>query len=103
MTRAFAVILALLAITTPAHAALITETMSFSASNFDSDNGSIFAPIDPFAGSFTLTYDPASPGRLDETGQRPYRRARRAIDCTGLVASGAEGVHGKINRHPAIN
>jgi len=38
-----------------AHAATITETIAFTASNFFSST----APIDPVTGSFTVTFDPA--------------------------------------------
>jgi hypothetical protein len=42
---------------TTSRAALVTETIDFSFSNF-----SVGSPIDPWAGSFTLTYDPSLEG-----------------------------------------
>jgi hypothetical protein len=64
MKRTFAAALfALLTVTAPAHAALITDTIDFTASDFQSNNPAVSPPIDPLKGSFTFTYDPtvASP------------------------------------------
>jgi len=50
---AAATILSALAINTVAHAALITETYDFSVPGFASS-----APVNPWTGEFTLTFDP---------------------------------------------
>jgi hypothetical protein len=45
--------------TTPAKASLITETISFNASDFFLVNGNLNTPpVDPVFGSFTITFDP---------------------------------------------
>ena len=49
-----ATILSALAVTTVAHAALITETYDFSASGFVGGP----TPVDPWTGEFTATFDP---------------------------------------------
>jgi hypothetical protein len=58
---ALAVLLMSLTLTAPSHAATITETIDFTASNFQSNSAQILPPIDPLAGSFTFTFNPASP------------------------------------------
>jgi hypothetical protein len=50
-----------------AHAATVTETFDFSATNFAFING-IPAPVDPVVGSFTLTFDPTSTYTDSTTG-----------------------------------
>lgn len=50
---------AALATAAPSHAAPITRVFSFTASDF-----SPAAPVDPVAGSFTVTFDPAGPGGM---------------------------------------
>jgi hypothetical protein len=52
-----------------AHAALITETINFTASNFGSADfnvtpivfNTVSPPVDPVVGSFTITFDPTVP------------------------------------------
>ncbi len=61
LTRIFAAVAVLLAVTVPARAALVTDTFEFTASNFDSNNPAIFPAIDPLKGSFTLTFNPTVP------------------------------------------
>jgi hypothetical protein len=51
---AAATILSALAVATAAHATLITETYDFTASGFLGGG----APVDPWTGEFTITFDP---------------------------------------------